>query len=413
MKKRHDSQAGKSMTTFCVVACAILMQVLPAGAAVVAQTPVGNNTGFTVSAVDLLETDLDSSTDALVLNVGENNGAGGKTSAVLNNGVFGNVQTNGKLESVVIDYGQMTYTLDTSVNTLGYNITSIVTYAGWADANRGTQAYTVEYSTVASTNFATLVVVPFNKDGFTQQQIAIIENTTGILASGVDAIRFDFGDVTGSQEFSGVGYKELDVLGEPTEGLYEGPVTVPNYSFEDPILSSGALHHGAISGWTRTGSGFIFHPSWTFNDVTPLGAPAHSNQCAIFETGEANPGAVMYTTSSSLGSVLPHHLYTLTVAVGHGKQTSPAREPDDYMVELLLDGSTVASNTLSNAYTDVPFGEWVDLSTSFTATKEQLGGALTARITHSSDDATHRQGAADNVRVTSAYTPPGSVLVVR
>ena len=157
----------------CVLACAVLMQVLPAWGAVVAQTPVGNDTGFTVSAVDLLETDLDSSTDALVLNTSENTGAGGKTSAVLNNGIFGDVGTDGRWESVVIDYGKMTYTLDTSVNTLGYNITSIVTYAGWSDANRGTQAYTVEYSTVGSADFATLVVVPFNKDGFKQQQISI------------------------------------------------------------------------------------------------------------------------------------------------------------------------------------------------------------------------------------------------
>ena len=188
--------------------------VTSAQAAVIA-TQSGQNTAFTVSSTDLLETSVVNLSDGLTLNVGENSAAGGNTSAVLNNGVFG-VGTppvldsvTGKAESVVINFGTMTYNLDTSVNTLGYIINSIDTYAGWADFNRGSQAYTVSFSLVGSAAFSDVATVSINADGFTQERWSITEDTTGILGYGVDAIRFTLP----TQQFSGVGYKELDVFG--------------------------------------------------------------------------------------------------------------------------------------------------------------------------------------------------------
>lgn len=200
-----------------VISLALLTSALTSWGAIIVQSPVGQNTAFTVLSNDLLQTNVSSTANNLTLNVGENNAAGATTAAVLTNGNFGNgavpLDLAGREESHVIDFGQITYNLDISVNTGGYDITSIETYAGWADLNRGTQAYTVEISTVGNAGFSTLATVTFNKDSFTQEKISISEDTTGILATGVDAIRFDFGSLTGSQEFSGVGYKELDVSG--------------------------------------------------------------------------------------------------------------------------------------------------------------------------------------------------------
>lgn len=49
-----------------------------------------------------------------------------------------------------------------------------------------------EVSTLGSTVFTQLATVTLMTDAFTQQQITIIEESTGVLASGVDAIRFDY-----------------------------------------------------------------------------------------------------------------------------------------------------------------------------------------------------------------------------
>ncbi len=172
----------------------------------------GQDTAYTVLTNDLLETNLSNAIDALTPNAGENTAAGGNDFTVLANGAFGDISTDGRFESYVIQDGVVTYELDVSTNTLGYDISSIITYAGWADNNRGTQAYTVSYSVVGDSGFTDITTVNNTPDLFTQERTTITENSTGILATGVDAVRFTFG----TQQFSGVGYKELDVVGSAT-----------------------------------------------------------------------------------------------------------------------------------------------------------------------------------------------------
>ena len=204
----------KNLAVYILAATMIASLPLSAWATLIIQQS-GQNDAYLVSSVDLLQTSVSSTNNSLTLNVGENTGAGGNTSVVLNNGVFGlgssvpiNVFT-GKQESLVIESGTITYTLDTSLNTLGYTITSIQTFAGWSDFNRGSQAYTVSVSQVGSAIFTDLAAVLLAADGFTQERFTITEDATGILATGVDEIRFTFP----TQQFSGVGYKELDVFG--------------------------------------------------------------------------------------------------------------------------------------------------------------------------------------------------------
>ncbi len=204
----------KTLAVYVLAVSVFASLPLSASASLIIQQS-GQNDAYTVSSVDLLQTSVSSTNNGLILNVGENNGAGGNTFAVLNNGIFGDgtplVLDNiiGKSESVVIQSGTITYTLDTSLNTLGYTITSINTYAGWANFPRGSQAYTVSYSLVGSATFTDLATITLNFDGFTQERYSITEDTTGILATGVDEIRFTLP----AQQFDGVGYKELDVFG--------------------------------------------------------------------------------------------------------------------------------------------------------------------------------------------------------
>lgn len=196
----------------------------------------------------------------------------------------------------------------------------------------------------------------------------------------------------------------------PTDLLTDPVVTVPNYSFESPETATIAFTTEDWAGGTG-----IFHPNTTaFSVANPLAAPAHSNQTGWTELATANPASVAFTSSNSLGFVSAVYTYTLTVALGHSSSTAPGgRAPDDYTIELLVDGATAASATMSNSYGVIPFGGWQDLSTSFRATDVEHGKPLTIRLTAASDDATFRQGHFDNVRLTSTFTPWGTVIAVQ
>ena len=56
----------------------------------------------------------------------------------------------------------VTYTLNTAVNTLGYNISSIAVFGGWNDNGRDQQLYRAAYSVVGSPLFIDLPLVDFN-----------------------------------------------------------------------------------------------------------------------------------------------------------------------------------------------------------------------------------------------------------
>ena len=202
-------------TTPLVALGAIILAGNASAVTIVASSQSGN--AYTVSSNDLLQTQLASTSNSLSIN-GVENGAIGGTVGNLTNGSFGTANAGG---AHVIDGGSITFTLDTSINTFGYDLSGIDTYAGWNDSGRDNQKYTVSYSTVSSPGtFITIAsindspaIAPLNK-------IAI----TDIGATGVGAIRFTFDS---PQENNGVGYKELDVFGtasvpEPSAALLGG-----------------------------------------------------------------------------------------------------------------------------------------------------------------------------------------------
>ena len=176
-------------------------------------------------------------------------------------------------------------------------------------------------------------------------------------------------------------------------------IVVPNFSFETGQGSGGVA--GIPAGWTAAGPAATFHPNGSnFVSVSPLASPADGNVYAFLETGTANPGLVTLTSAAPLTTTTVGMTYTLTAAIGHRNfDAAGGRRPDDYEIELLLDGNPVASNSLSDAYINIASGTWVDLQTSFVAAS---AGNLTVRLSHSSDDTTFRQGAFDNIRVDEA-----------
>ena len=109
----------------------------------------------------------------------------------------------------------VTYSLDLAASPLGYNVSRIDVYGGWNDNGRDQQAYTVQYSTVASpAAFIDLANVNFNPAVAANLQTAnratITDTTLPNLATGVAAVRINF---SGATENGYSGYAEVDVIG--------------------------------------------------------------------------------------------------------------------------------------------------------------------------------------------------------
>jgi hypothetical protein len=192
------------------------------GAQDAAAVPIVTNTTqinqvFTVSNTDLLQTNLAATTSTG--NFQQENAFG---RGALVDGVYGTLgnQGNGGLAATADGSNSVTYKLGGSL--LGYDITSIATYSGW-DRARGGQSYTVAYSTVLSPMVFIDLATVFNNaatgdSNFRVNTRAVITDSTGLLATIVDSLRFAFG---GNLSNGYAGYREIDVFGAANQGVPE------------------------------------------------------------------------------------------------------------------------------------------------------------------------------------------------
>ena len=188
-----------------LIITAILSTALSVSAAVVA-TESKQGTVYTVSSTDLLETSSTGFTDTLAWRWDDPG-----TPTFLADGDGGLIAT----PNVHVRTGTITFDLDLGVYLQGYDINSIDTYSGHTDANRTDQEYIVSYSTVTDPGtFITIATIAKNGTNL-YEKWSITEDTTGILATGVAKVKFDFYSDE-RQQNSGVGYWELDVLGIST-----------------------------------------------------------------------------------------------------------------------------------------------------------------------------------------------------
>jgi hypothetical protein len=123
-----------------------------------------------------------------------------------------------------------TYDLNVTVNVLGYDLTSIKSFMGWAtvSAAQANQTYTIEVSTVGSASYTSLATVAYKPFSDTDsptdyETFVTVSDTGGVLATGVDSIRFTFTDPIGvngvpdgSGAFEGTLIREIDVFGSAT-----------------------------------------------------------------------------------------------------------------------------------------------------------------------------------------------------
>jgi hypothetical protein len=146
---------------------------------------------------------------------------------VLNDGSLGSVDDNNSAAFELNGVFNVTFNLNTSVNTQGYNLTGIESFAGWSgdgsDDPRVGQAYTVLYSTVANpTSFISLGSVsyqPFSTNASAGRYSTEVNfnATSGFLASDVAAVEFQIVDPSTYVRFAATDvstmYRELDVQG--------------------------------------------------------------------------------------------------------------------------------------------------------------------------------------------------------
>ena len=153
------------------------------------------------------------------------NTANSATTAQLNDGIHGITfaSAGNKVQGAWTTVGATAiYNLGTGTGGLGYNLTSIQTIAAWVNVGFGNQAYTVDVKLKGAASYTTLATVdyeplnnatPANNIGATK---VTLTDSTGVLASGVEYIRFTANSVNAGANAGAFVFREIDVFGAPT-----------------------------------------------------------------------------------------------------------------------------------------------------------------------------------------------------
>lgn len=111
------------------------------------------------------------------------------------------------------------YHLGAGAKGRGYDITTILSIASWNSAGFGNQAWTVEvkpvggdYRILHTVNYHPLTSQQLDGGGATK---VVLTDKSGVLASGIESIKFTASHVAGSVDNAFV-WRELDVFGTPT-----------------------------------------------------------------------------------------------------------------------------------------------------------------------------------------------------
>jgi hypothetical protein len=181
----------------------------------------------------------------------------------LTDGSFGSIDNSGAHPSFATcgpNAGQfVTYTLDTTVFTNGYTLTNIMVAAGWNDAGRDQQAYTIYYTTVENPLFVPLTSVnynPANPGNAKSFSRATLVSPTGMLASNVTAVLIDFTSPGGENGYSG--YDELEVYGVPSGAVPANAIatTTENQNTDTPtwVVETNSLIENQLPSSVGPGS---------------------------------------------------------------------------------------------------------------------------------------------------------------
>jgi hypothetical protein len=203
--------------TFFAVA-ALLCCTAPASASVIVNLQTGACGTFPVSNNDLIEAGQPSLA-SVVLTSGEAKW-GSDVSKLVDGSVYGGSTFTDTAQTLTpADGSVVTVTLDTTTNTLGYNISSIVSTAAmdlFGGYSRASQKYDVAYSTVSApstwVNLSGDAGATVNRlaDTSPESQVTVTSGSAAPIATGVKALKFTFHDLGYYPQNE---YREIDVVG--------------------------------------------------------------------------------------------------------------------------------------------------------------------------------------------------------
>ena len=200
---------------------------------------VSGGGAYSVSDSDLLQTALGGTN--VSLSYYSESGWTNAFAPALTDGAFGSADKF--LGTCGLTGGTMTYLLDVTNHPSGYTVTTLDTFTGWSDSGRDNQNYRVSFRKVGASDFSDAMDVAYT--GTVKLTHVSVTNFT---LTGVEAVRFFFL----TQENSGVGYKELDVIGAPPAYAEvtrrdSGPQVVASNDTADVLIAEGTGTPGAIT----------------------------------------------------------------------------------------------------------------------------------------------------------------------
>ncbi len=210
------------------------------------------------------------------------------------------------------------YTLTNVVN--GTDVTNIVVYSGWGNADRDGQYYNLSYSTIsAPTTYIPIATVYYNPQGVSgasANRVAIAMSDGSPLASGVANLKFDFVSPPSSGSFDNgyQGYSEIIVQGRDTTAPPPPPSpvltqdTLPSYAetvVGDQVVLTAAFSNSPpaslqwlfISGGVTNILAGQTSPTLTLNNVQLTNSGSYLLKAVNATNGTAAPS---YSTAAPL-----------------------------------------------------------------------------------------------------------------
>ncbi|MEI7911913.1 MAG: autotransporter-associated beta strand repeat-containing protein [Verrucomicrobiota bacterium] len=209
------------------------------------------------------------------------------------------------------------YTLP--ANATGYDLSKFNIYSFWNDSGRENITLTsIQYSTVADPNtFITLPASAVNYEGGAAKSYASFTPATGVLATGVYAVKFNFG----GQENSWVGYSELEVIGTASVSTpnktNDLPVTTPLVISSGSTLDLAGCNQQVASLADGTGGGSVINSAASTTSVLTLNSAGGSTSFSGTLGGGAGTTSLQMAGSGSLAlSGNGSNLASLTGGIG-------------------------------------------------------------------------------------------------
>ncbi len=320
----------------------LLLCLKGSGALLTSTTNNASEVFFSTSAVDLIN--VGTATLASEVHSGYLSYVGVAPISALNNGSVGFVSTVGGLATVAFDGDPLgffvdgnwtsTYHLNLNSAPLGYRMTEVRTIAGWS-FGRGSQKLEVLVSYINDSSFISLGTFSVDSLAGGSSQITLTDST-GTIAIGVDAIRFNIMIPTnpGTQETT---YRELDVFGsaipDNTPVIYLFPTYSTTATTNETVFidgtnaGAGAGNYGQIiSSGAVTLNGGTLKPQTTFTGSSGF-TPAYGQSFTVL-SGSSVTGS--YTTIDN--SANPASLKF--VAEYQNNQVNVVATPGDYARDL-------------------------------------------------------------------------------